>query len=160
MTALLPDLHSIYPPNIFAFSSTLTESHNALLLPHLQTDIFSRLLRRSRRGVRVPGGGHGLGSLADGAAARVRVPGHLLFLGFDVGHLPHRAPLQHPGGTAVQGQVQHGRLSHQCPPPHELSQQWLRSAVQRPRGLREPNLRPRHQAQVLLCSGGGQLGDL
>lgn len=121
---------------------------------------FAAVYCRSGRSVWLLGRSYGLGSFTDRAGAGLRVPSHLLLLSFDLGHLPHRAPLQYSRATSGQGPIFVWHLTSQCPPPTERPQQWLRSTGQRPCPSCSPCIRPRPQAKVFLRPGGGQLSDL
>lgn len=115
---------------------------------------------RSGRRVWLPGRRHGLGPLSHRPGAGLRVPGHLLLLGADLGHLPHRAPLQHSRAAPVQGSLRLGGVATQRAPPPQRPQQRLRGAGQRARHPRRPRAHHGPQAKVFLRPGGGQLCDL
>lgn len=122
--------------------------------------IYMSVFCRSGWSVRIFGGSYGLGSLIDRAVAGLRVPSHLLLLSFDLGNLPHCAPLQYSRAASMQRPNLFGRLTRQCPSPPELPQQWLRGTGQRPRRSRGCRVRLRPQAEIILCSEWGEFSDI
>lgn len=115
---------------------------------------------RSGRCVWLLGWRHGLGSLSHWPGAGLRVPGHLLLLSADLGHLPHRAPLQHSRAAPLQGALGLGGVAAQRAPPPQRPQQRLWGVSQRARRPCTSCTHHRHQAEVFLCPGGGKLCDL